>query len=183
MSIEILLFVIVLVFVFGLLARKRTEYIETKNKTEDDIQESDLIENNDNYNKMEELFFQEISNGKERYRFLIIDNQFDLMFVKSLFQSENIPYYIEFEHVSSIRPGMFVGDLGNYNVLYILDEDYHDAIKVIKNYIETKRKNTEPQAAENARNLAEIIVMNWRVPSANDMNGIHVIYKNSKPTD
>jgi hypothetical protein len=181
MSIEILLFVFALVFVFGLIARKRTENLENENKTEDDTQENDLMENNKN--EMEEMFFHEVSNGKERYRFLIIDNQFDLMFVKSLFQSENIPYYIEFEHVSSIRPGMFIGDLGNYNVLYILDEDYNDAIKVIKSYIETKRKNTEPQVAENARNLAEIALMNWRVPSANDTNGIHVLTRNSNPTD
>ncbi|MDR2922025.1 MAG: hypothetical protein LBU85_01640 [Treponema sp.] len=126
------------------------------------------------------IFFYEVSNGKKKYKFLKIDNQFDLMFIKSIFQSENMPYYVEFENISKIRPGMYIGDLGNYTLLYILDEDYDDAIKVIKNYLKTKRTNNENNKTESVRNIFEILFGNWKVPSARDTNGIEIIYKNKK---
>jgi hypothetical protein len=102
------------------------------------------------------------------------------MFIKSLFQSENIPYYVEFENTSRMRPGMYVGDLGNYNLLYILDEDYNDAIKVVKKYIATKKKNNNKNVSENIRNVSEILIGNWKVPSATDTNGIEIIYKSKR---
>jgi hypothetical protein len=168
-SIGIIILAIILFCIFGLYARERTENENNKNE----------IDNNDNkFNEIEEKYFYEVSNGKRKYKFLKIDNQFDLMFIKSIFQSENIPYYVEFENISKIRPGMYIGDLGNYTLLYILDEDYDDAVKIIKDYLETKRTNKENNKTEDARNIFEILFGNWKVPSARDTDGIEIIYKN-----
>jgi hypothetical protein len=61
--------------------------------------------------------------------------------------------------------------------LYILDEDYDDAIKIIKNYLETKEANKEDDKLENARNFFEVFFGDWKVPSARDTNGVEIIYK------
>jgi hypothetical protein len=169
-SFGIIIFVLISLSIFALFARNRTNIDD---KTEKDFEEN--IETNE----IEERFFDEVRNGKGKYKFLKIDNQFDLMFIKSLFQSENIPYYIEFENISRMRPGMYIGDLGNYNLLYILDEDYNDAIKIVKKYIKTKRNNKSETKTgkENIRNFTEVLIGNWKVPSANDTNGIEIIYK------
>jgi ABC-type antimicrobial peptide transport system permease subunit len=168
MSIGIIIALILFISIFALFA---------KNK-EGNSNENDVKDDSEN-NEIEELFFKEVSSGKEKYRFLKISSQFDLMFIKSLFQSESIPYYVEFEKISRTRPGMYVGDLGNYNLLYILDDDYDDALEVVKNYMQTKKHNKEniSENKENIRNLSEVIIGNWKVPSATDIDGIEIMYK------
>jgi DNA gyrase/topoisomerase IV subunit B len=101
------------------------------------------------------------------------------MFIKSLFQSENIPYYIEFENISRMRPGMYIGDLGNYNLVYILEKDYHDALKIVKKYIQGKKRSkiNKNNKTENIRNFAEVLFANWAVPSSNAVSGIEILYK------
>jgi hypothetical protein len=175
MIIGIIILAIISFCLYGLFAGRRAENDNSINKIKSDNLEEDNEDGK--YNEIEEKFFYEVSSGKARYKFLKIDNQFDLMFIKSIFQSENIPYYVEFETISKIRPGIYLGDLGNYTLLYILDEDYDDAIKIIKNYLETKRTSKEDDKLENARNFFEVLFGNWKVPSARDTNGIEVIYK------
>ena len=172
MTIGVIVFLIILILIFGLLGRFKN------NNEENNIN----LENDNDLNilqTIEEQFFDEVKNGKEKIKFLKIHNQFDLMFIKSLLQSENIPYYVEFENISKTRPGMYIGDLGNYNLLYILDEDYGDAIEIVKNYIKTKSDiNTNiDEAKDNARNFGEILLGNWKVSSANDTDGIEIIEK------
>jgi hypothetical protein len=168
MGFSIIIFALILITIFALFSRNRGN---TDIKTKRDFDENIEI------NEVEEKFFDEVHNGKMKYKFLKIDNQFDLMFVKSLFQSENVPYYVEFENISRMRPGMYIGDLGNYNLLYILEEDYDDALKIIKSYIERKNKSQTQDGKENIRNFSEVLIGNWKVPSANDINGIEIMYK------
>ncbi|MDR2897491.1 MAG: hypothetical protein LBU99_01660 [Spirochaetaceae bacterium] len=173
MAITIILFIALALCIFGIIAKNKTE------NTENDVNETASEEEDigdDEYNEVEETFFSEVSGGKEKYQFLKIHNQFDLLFIKSIFQSENIPFYVEFEHISKIRPGMYIGDLGNYTLLYILDENYNDAVELVENYLNTKKTNTEKRKP--IRNTAEILFGNWKVPSATDTDGIEILYKN-----
>jgi hypothetical protein len=156
------------ILIFAAIGRFR---VEKDRKTEDTTKEKLEI------NIIEEDFFERVSAGEVRVSFLKIDSQFDLMFIKSLFQHEQIPYYVEFEHISSIRPGMAVGDLGNYNLLYILRHDYKDALKVVHNYLENKAKVFNLKA-EKGRHLIEIFFTNWKIFSASDMGGLRISYQN-----
>jgi hypothetical protein len=170
MIIGVLIFAFFLMFIFALISRIRIDDIKENNHFE--------VDNSNDTIEMENIFFDEVNKGKTKIKFLKIDSQFDLMFIKSLFQSESIPYYIEFENISRIRPGMYIGDLGNYNLLYILDEDYNYAIDIIKDYIENKKSiKGKTENKENIRNITEVMLGNWKVPSANDTNGIEIIYK------
>jgi hypothetical protein len=77
-----------------------------------------------------------------------------------------------------MRPGMYLGDLGVYSLLYILEKDYEDAIVVVNDYKKNKRKEyKERDAKKRVRNLFEIIVGKWKVPASDDIDGIEIIQR------
>jgi hypothetical protein len=137
------------------------------NKEEKEFDNNIIIE-------MEELFYQEVERGEKTYYLMDILNQFDLMFVRSLFQSEEIPYFIESEHISKIRPGMQIGSFGNAGA-YILEKDYDNAVKIIEEYKKNKNKNHKDK--QTIRKPLEILFGNWTVPEADDTGGIILRYK------
>jgi hypothetical protein len=169
MNVGLIIIVILGLIIFAFVSKNRTENnVKIKNNG------TDTLDNN----IIEDKFFERVSSGETRLPFLKIDNQFDLMFIKSLFQSEQIPYYIDFEHISKVRPGMMIGDLGNYNLLYILENDYDDALEVIHTYLENKI-NEYNGKDEKGKHLIEILFSNWKVPSAGDIDGLRILYKSN----
>jgi hypothetical protein len=173
MNLGIVLFSIFVIFIIA---------IKTRIQSRENIENLDKENGINVENNIEEIFFEKIKGGENKYYFLKIDNQFDLMFIKSLFQSTQIPYYVEFEHISKIRPGMVVGDLGNYTLLYIVEKDYDDALLVTHEYIRNKTKNYDyrNKTKKIGRNLFEIFFTNWRIPSASDIGGIIILYKDNE---
>ncbi|MDR1316916.1 MAG: DUF2007 domain-containing protein [Spirochaetales bacterium] len=148
---------------------------QNDDKKGNNMKDPDAMETNEENIEMADIFYEEAGNGGKTYRLLNVFNQFDLMFVKSLFQSEQIPYYIEREHLSRIRPGMQIGSFGNADV-YILEKDYDDAIKIIEEYRENIIKNHDKKQ-KTIRKSLEVIAGNWTVPEADDINGIVINYK------
>jgi hypothetical protein len=146
----------------------------SSNGIEDTIDNKKEKELDNNIIEMEEVFYQEVAKGEKIYYLMDILNQFDLMFVKSLFQSEEIPYLIESEHISKIRPGMQIGSFGNAGA-YILEKDYDNAVKIIEKYKKNKRKNYKEK--QTFRKPLEILFGNWSVPEADDIGGIIIRYK------
>lgn len=86
---------------------------------------------------VEEMFLNEVKRGEKTCKLMCVFDQIDLLFIKSLFQSESIPYYIESEHVSQIKPGVQIGCFGNQD-FYILQKDYDDALSIIEKYRKNK---------------------------------------------
>jgi hypothetical protein len=127
------------------------------------------------YNEMEKKFFDEISEKNMPYKLLNIYFPFDLMIIKSLFISEQIPYYVEFDHFMGVRPFVQIINYNNTN-LYILEEDYNDAIIILGNYIETKSLN-KYNNKERIRNIFELLLINWVVLSPQNNLGIEINYK------
>ena len=127
------------------------------------------------YNEIEEMFFQKTHEGYIPYKFLNIYTPLDLMMIKSLFISEQIPYYTEFEHIMGLRP--FVQSI-NYNNtnFYIIEEDYNDAIKIIEEYIKLKNLNNY-KFTETIRGIFEYLMIGWVIPSPNNFLGIEINYK------
>lgn len=78
--------------------------------------------------EMEDAFFEAVRGGKKSIKFMYLFYQEDIMIIRSLFQSEGIPYRRENEHLSSILVGSGVAGT-NYTAFYILREDYEDALK------------------------------------------------------
>ena len=77
-----IIFIIALVIVLVLFGRK----VSTKNNRADGTEENsaDCAIEDDRQDEITEQFFREVQNGKEKYEFLIISGQYDLMFVKSM---------------------------------------------------------------------------------------------------
>jgi hypothetical protein len=87
--------------------------------------------------EMENIFFDEVEKGEKTCKLLDVYDQVDIMFVKSLFQSEQIPYKIEFEHGSTLYAGTSVIE----TAVYVLEKDHEDAIKILDEYTKSKLKN------------------------------------------
>jgi hypothetical protein len=92
----------------------------------------------DNKNiEMEDIFLNEIQKGEKSCKIMDVSDQVDLMLVKSLFQSEQIPYKAEFEHGSALYAGAPVIE----TAVYVLKKDHDDALKVIEEYDKAKLKS------------------------------------------
>ena len=152
---------------------KGTKFEENGSKKENH-KEEDYVEEKDN-NEMNTIFIEKVRGGSNTYKLLNIFNQFDLMFNKSLFQSEGIPYFTEGEHLSKIRPGIPIGVFGRTGI-YIIEEDYDDAIEIIERYINNKKKNYYEK--DSLRKPMEVLFGGGFVaPEANDLDGIEIIKK------
>jgi hypothetical protein len=84
--------------------------------------------------EMENIFFNEVEKGERPYKLTEIYNQVDLMFLKSLFQSEQIPYKMEFEHGSALYAGTSIIE----TAVYVLEKDKADALKILEEYNKSK---------------------------------------------
>jgi hypothetical protein len=85
---------------------------------------------------MENIFLNEVEKGEKPYKLTDVYDQVDLMFLKSLFQSEQIPYKMEFEHGSAL----YAGSPTIETAVYVLEKDKADANKILEEY----NKSTTP---------------------------------------
>ena len=124
------------------------------------------------WNEMENQFFVRFREGVKPYKLLDIYTPMDIMLIESLFLSENIPYHIDFKYFMGVRPFIPIINYTNSN-LYILEEDYDDAIFLIHEYINTKRLEKYKENFR-VRNFFEIIVGGWLVYNPQEILGITV---------
>ena len=126
--------------------------------------------------EMEDEFFKRVKQGAASYRIASLFNQFDIMFIKSLFQNEQIPYYFEFENMAKIKSGLPIESFNN-SILNVLDEDYKDAIQVLEEY--ESNKDLNKSSTNRIRNAAELIIGGWSMPSPKEKS-IEIYYKASE---
>jgi len=166
-----------LVGIFLIIALCIFRYIYSK-KT---VKSNKTVRETLDYNEMEIMFLNNISENNRPYKLLNIYFPFDLMIIKSLFMSEQLPYYVEFEHMMGLRPFIPIINYNNAN-FYILEEDYNDAIIVIETYLRNKTLNNY-KIKERLRNLFELALINWVTYSPQNNLGVEVIYKNMARTN
>ena len=121
MNTVFLILIIILIFIWGLIMKKRQN--DNKNKMKN--------ENTELKNEMEEFFLKEVKNGEKTYKLSHIIDEFDFVFIKTLLQKEQIPYYTELDNTLNIWPSRKIGTLGNISI-YILEKNYNDVIKLIE---------------------------------------------------
>ena len=167
---SIIALIIILIFKNTSKYDEKDEFIENN-----DLLNYDEDERENKYINLKELFYSKIKNGEKSYKFLSVYNQFDLMFIKSLFQSDQIPHFIENEYSSKYRPGMQIGSFRNTNI-YILENDYNDALSIIEEYKINKKNNYKEK--QTIRKPLEVLFGSWTVPEANTIDGIEIYYMN-----
>jgi hypothetical protein len=123
MHISIIIFVIISIILWAIIKNIRQK---DQSSIEHDINNKVTVEMDEEKIEMENIFLNEIKKGEKAYKLMEVYDQLDLMFLKSLFQSEQIPYKIEFEHGSTI----YAGSATIEATVYILEKDHEDAIKI-----------------------------------------------------
>jgi hypothetical protein len=161
MSLQLLLVIILAIMIIPIIKN------HLDRKKNDKVIKEDAIE-------MEKVFFERIQNGSSAIRIANIYGQLDTMLIKSVLQSEQIPYYIEFENISRLRTGFALGDYYK-SFLNVLEEDYNDAIKMLIEYKKNKKRDYE-NASNDLRKTTEVLVAGHIVPSAED-DSIEIIQK------
>jgi len=132
MNIGLIIFIIVAILLWAFIRKK----VENSSKSKEmNFVSTEKVEENIELN---ELFFEEVRNGEKTHILTNTFDQFDLIFIKSLFQAEQIPYHIEFEHFTRVYPFLNSATIGG-EIIYILEKNYNDVTKLIEEY--NKRKN------------------------------------------
>jgi len=159
MNMKLVIIIVIGILILALIKKNVDNTKNRKERTDNDIESIE----------MEKLFFDRISNGSTGLRIASIYNQYDIMFIKSLFQSEQIPYYFEFENTAKIRTGLPIENYNN-SILNILEEDYEDAILVLQEYKKRKSEYCNSKT-DRIRNIAEAVIFGWAInnPRENTM--------------
>lgn len=131
--------------------------------------------------QMEEAFFERAREGSRSIPIANLYHTFDIMFLKSIFESEGIPFRVDFEHFNKLRGGIPIGTMNNA-ILHILEEDYADAIAVLEDYRASKAKDSPHPTANRVRNLAEFAIGSWAMPAAADSH-LDILYQDENSGD
>jgi len=94
------------------------------------------------YDIMENLFFEKIKQGHIEHKLLKIYSSFDLMMIRSFFISENVPYYVEFEHLMKIYPFIHAANYNNLNQSHNIEY-----VSIFTNYILFPQQTTVSETA------------------------------------
>jgi hypothetical protein len=82
---------------------------------------------------MERVFLEKLQAGSSPVKLATLYGHVDVLFIKSLLQSEQIPYRVDFENETRLRTDFALGDFYG-SIIYVLEEDYDDAKRVLDSY-------------------------------------------------
>lgn len=122
-----------------------------------------------------------LSSSSRPIRFLRLSFPSDVMFAESMFQCAGIPYHAEFTHLPNVMGGMGCFSFNATNI-YILEEDYEDALILMEEYIASKKNcgaigGTKEKAVKKAVTIfTGTIFTGYYIPERHDTLGI-IIYK------
>ena len=128
---QITLIILILVAIFGFLLYNKYVKARKENKTQNDNDNAQT----DNLPDFEKAFFERTQAGEPFQLFLTLATQQDCALIRGLLQAENIPTYIEGEHMNNIYGGITGNMTSVVGIkLYILCSDYDTAYDIVKNF-------------------------------------------------
>ncbi|QEK03565.1 DUF2007 domain-containing protein [Treponema phagedenis] len=130
---QILVIVCFLLFALLLFKNKDNFFKASKPESTEEERLKNLVE-------MEDEYYRKTAAGEQTLPFVKLFYQQDCMIVKSILQSEGIPYHVKQEHLSSVLIGQGVAGQ-NDTYFYILRKDYEGALKIINDFIAQKEKS------------------------------------------
>ena len=145
-----------------------------------DINANEHIEEVD-YTQFEEKFFDQVKSGKKYQHFLNLGSQLDCMMIRSIFSSMDIPTYIEGENVNKLYGGVSTCLSNIFKIkLFILVDDYEEALAVTKDYIRNKIELlSEHQDKDKYVRILEFLAAPDMISNTQEMLGITVLQKKS----
>lgn len=133
----------------------------TKPDFEDISNREDFVEN------FEDEFFKRTQAGENHQLFLSISSQRDCAIIRSLLSADNIPTYVEGEHMNNIYGGI----AGTMNAvvavkLYVLTEDYDRALEITRDFIEKKAEKLKEEDSKTSEKILAGLSAVFGVPGA-----------------
>ncbi len=95
-------------------------------------------------------------------------NDMELAFIKSIFDGEDIPYFVHNENFGSLQIGPQI-DLFNARMIMV-DEAYYERAKdLIADFLDNMEADVEPEQTDysfwaKVRMIAEAVVFGWFIP-------------------
>ena len=135
------------------------------------------IDDNVDFTQFEEKFFDAVKSGKEYQHFLNLSSQFDCMLIRSILASMNIPTYAEGMNINKLYGGAYISSTTDFKIkLYILIDDYDDALVAVKDYIKSKI-DSEPSVTDRnkALQILELLVASSTVSNPQELFGISIM--------
>ena len=143
------------------------------------LNESENIDKTVDYTDFEEKFFKEVRDGKDWQHFLNVSSQSDCMLIRSILSSMEIPTYTEGEHINKIYGGMSTCLTNVFKIkVYILVDDYDEAITIVKDYIKNKINSlSSRQGKDTYIKALEILAAPYIISTSQEMLGISIMCK------
>ena len=134
------------------------------------------------YTAFEEKLFEEVRNGKDYQHFLNLSSQLDCMLIRSFLASMQIPTYVEGGNLNKIYGGTSTVVTTVFKMkLYILVEDYDEALEVVKDYIKNKVKSlSEKSGSDKYLKVLELMAAPYNISASQEMLGITIFTKKTK---
>lgn len=96
------------------------------------------------------------------------ENEEELLFIKSILESENIPYFVHNDHFGSLWVGPQI-DLYNTKTIMVDKESYERARELLAAFLGCIKEETEAtkpkySVFEKIRMLCEVLIFSWFIP-------------------
>lgn len=145
--------------------------------------EDNVGEEKIDYTDFEDKMFEQVQDGKKYQHFLNIGNRADCALIRSMLSSADIYSYTENEKVNALYGG-FAGAINQMFCikLYILTEDYEEALEIVTDYIKSKierlsKKSDKSKFEKTLKTLAKIAVAPYLVDKEDELLGIKIMPK------
>lgn len=98
------------------------------------------------------------------------ETELDLIFIKSILESENISFFVHNDHFGSLNVGPKI-DLFNAKTIFVDEDDAKNAQELIDIYLEGQNTEENDQKQKTAYSLAtklriiiEALIFSWFIP-------------------
>lgn len=96
------------------------------------------------------------------------ENEEELLFIKSILESDNIPCFVHNDHFGSLWVGPQI-DLFNAKTIMVNEEHYERSKELIANYLGIVKEETETPKLqyslfEKIRMVFEVLIISWFIP-------------------
>src|SRR4030042_3221785 len=96
------------------------------------------------------------------------DNESELALIKSLFEPEEINYYVLNDHFGTMKIGPKI-ELLNMKTIYVSEEDFDFAKEIVFDFLVNTKNGSEPfksqySMSDKIRMVIETVVFSWFIP-------------------
>ena len=154
-------------------------YISKKDKTNDSVDSliEDKLQNDFEteeiiHDDFSDRFFERTEEGEMHQLFLTIGAQQDVVNIRSLLASYDIPSYAKDENINRMYGGFCPTGMFCQKV-YILINDYEEAFEIVSEYLNNKKENPSDNPTETKVSVVMAAALNY--PIVNDVTLKNVI--------